>query len=361
MFPQKTSGNCFLVALSFSLLSLVGCEVDEDITLSALSIPDIPKNLAISDITSSSLVVRWNPADAHEAVKNYFVYQNNVQVAADSSTTYLATGLESESDYTFSVRAINIANNISDFSTAVSVKTIAEEESTPEKVRILVFTKTSEFRHTSIENGVTTFIDLGTQNNFDVVHTESATDFNTANLNEYKTVVFLNTTGDILDESQQEAFENYIQAGGSFMGVHAATDTEYDWSWYGQLVGAYFDDHPDIQNARMNIVDSSHQATEHLDADWIRTDEWYNFKEVNSNINVLLNLDEASYQGGTNGENHPIAWYHEFDGGRSFYTGGGHTEASYDEPNFQQHLLGGIIYCLGRDKPQDTFSLVLQP
>jgi type 1 glutamine amidotransferase len=190
---------------------------------------------------------------------------------------------------------------------------------------------------------------LGTENNFEISQTENSSDFNSANLGLYKTVVFLNTTGDVLDETQQLAFENYIKAGGSYMGIHAATDTEYDWTWYGQLVGAYFNGHPEIQNATMNVVDGNHQATEHLTADWVRTDEWYNFKDLNSNINVLLNLDETTYQAGTNGENHPIAWYHEFDGGRSFYTGGGHTEASYDEPDFQKHLLGGILYCLGQD------------
>ena len=132
------------------------------------------------------------------------------------------------------------------------------------------------------------------------------------------------------------------------MGVHAATDTEFDWPWYGQLAGAYFDNHPNIQEADMDVVNSEHPATAHLGTSWTRTDEWYNFRDMSANISVLLNLDESSYSGGEDGDNHPIAWFQEFDGGRSFYTGGGHTEASYEEPDFQQHLLGGIFYCLNR-------------
>lgn len=233
--------------------------------------------------------------------------------------------------------------------TITTTEIATNNETTPFVGKILVFTKTEGFRHNSIDEGLELLAALGAENNFRVDQTEDALNFDDVTLKQYQVIVFLNTTGDILDATQQIAFESYIRAGGSYMGIHAATDTEYDWPWYGQLVGAYFDSHPDIQNATIHLIESNHQATAHLDADWIRTDEWYNFKDVNSTINVLLSLDESTYQGGTNGENHPIAWYHEFDGGRSFYTGGGHTEASYGEPDFQKHVLGGILYCLERD------------
>ncbi len=135
------------------------------------------------------------------------------------------------------------------------------------------------------------------------------------------------------------------------MGIHAASDTEYDWPWYGKLVGAYFDGHPNdpnVREAKMKVVNRQHLSTTHLDDTWVRNDEWYNYKNINPKLQVLICLDETSYEGGTNGDNHPIAWYQEFDGGRVFYTGGGHTTESYDEPDFQKHLLGGINYCLGR-------------
>ncbi len=216
--------------------------------------------------------------------------------------------------------------------------------------RILVFNKTEGFRHQSIDSGINLIRSLGDQEDFIVDTSINASDFNTNNLSLYKAVVFLNTSGDILDSSQESAFQTFIQNGGSYMGVHAASDTEKDWPWYGQLVGAYFFNHPEIQEARISRIDSIHPSTKDLNTIFVRTDEWYNFEYTNSNIKVLLNLDESSYQGGTNGENHPIAWYHDFDGGRSFYTGGGHTDAAYDEPQFQQHILGGILYCLRREE-----------
>ena len=136
------------------------------------------------------------------------------------------------------------------------------------------------------------------------------------------------------------------------MGIHAASDTEYDWPWYGRMVGAYFDSHPNNPNVRMatlEVVNPNHPATSHLNNSWERSDEWYNFRDINPDIEVLINLDEDSYEGGTNGEFHPIAWFHEYEGGRVFYTGGGHTSSSFDEADFQQHLLGGIEYCLNRN------------
>lgn len=220
-------------------------------------------------------------------------------------------------------------------------------ESIPELV--LTFTKTEGYRHQSIEKGVLTLRELGRENGFIVLQTETAEDFNPDNLKNFKLVVFLSTTQDVLNDTQQRALENYIKNGGAFMGIHAAADTEYDWMWYGKLVGGYFESHPEgTPTAAIKVVNKEHPSTSHLPDTWQRTDEWYNYKKLNPDITVLMNLDENSYEGGTNGANHPIAWYHEFEGGRSFYTGGGHTNESYDEPEFRQHLLGAMEWCLGR-------------
>lgn len=229
------------------------------------------------------------------------------------------------------------------------LKNIPKAINVPDQV--LVFTKTGGYRHESIEKGVATLRMLGKANNFEIAHTEDSLQFNDKNLERYKLVIFLSTTGNILDDNGQAAFENYMKSGGNYMGVHAAADTEYDWPWYGKLVGAWFLSHPgnpNVREATIDVVDHDHPSTSFLGDTWTRTDEWYNYKNINPAIHVLLNLDETSYEGGANGENHPIAWYHTMDGGRAFYTGGGHTEESYDEPDFQKHLLGGIIYCLGR-------------
>jgi hypothetical protein len=213
---------------------------------------------------------------------------------------------------------------------------------------VLVFTKTNGYRHKSIEKGVATLRELGAEHDFQIIHTEDPLSFNLDNLSQYKLVVFLSTTLDVLGKAQEEAFEGYINNGGSFMGIHAAADTEYEWSWYGKLVGAYFLSHPEQQGAKIDVVDNEHSSTAHLNDTWMHFDEWYNYKNINPNIKVLMKLDESSYEGGENGDNHPIAWYHEFDGGRAFYTGLGHTNESYDDPDFRKHLAGGIGYCLGR-------------
>lgn len=213
---------------------------------------------------------------------------------------------------------------------------------------VLVFTKTTGYRHASIEKGVQTLRELGRQNGFIALQTDSGTDFNPQNLRNYKLVVFLSTTEEVLDDAQQKAFEGYIKNGGSYLGIHAAADTEYDWPWYGKLVGGYFESHPEQQEAKIDIVDTSHPSTTHLNNVWMHFDEWYNFKELNPSVSVLMKLDETSYKGGKNGTNHPIAWYHEYDGGRAFYTGLGHTDAAYDDPDFRQHLLGAIEWCLKR-------------
>ncbi|KJD31280.1 Crp/Fnr family transcriptional regulator [Tamlana nanhaiensis] len=214
--------------------------------------------------------------------------------------------------------------------------------------KVLVFSKTDGFRHKSIEIGVKTIENLGKSNHFEVHHTEDATLFNTKNLTQYQLVVFLNTTKNVFNENEQTAFKTYINNGGSFLGVHAATDTEFDWPWYNQLVGAYFLDHPEKCNATINVVNTTHPSTKHLKSTWSVYDEWYNFKNISDAITVVLTLDESSYKGGKNGGFHPIAWYQEFDGGRMFYTGLGHTSEMYGNADFQQHLLGGIFYCLNR-------------
>ncbi|MEM1122127.1 MAG: ThuA domain-containing protein, partial [Bacteroidota bacterium] len=212
--------------------------------------------------------------------------------------------------------------------------------------KILVFSKTAGFRHGSIESGQKAIMQLGQENGFVVDTTENAEFFKEKKLKEYAAVVFLNTTGDILDAPQQSHFERYIQAGGGFVGVHAATDTEYDWPWYNKLVGAYFAGHPKVQQATLNCLNHDHPSTAFLDDTWSHKDEWYNFKDFNPDIKVLLEVDESSYEGGKNGDKHPMSWYHEYDGGRVFYTGMGHTNETFQDATFLKHLLGGIEYAM---------------
>ncbi|WP_036372783.1 ThuA domain-containing protein [Micromonospora sp. ATCC 39149] len=216
---------------------------------------------------------------------------------------------------------------------------------------VLVFSKTAGFRHDSIAVGTQAIRELGAANSFTVTATEDAAQFTTANLARFRAVIFLNTTGDVLNNTQQAAFEAYIGSGGGYVGVHSAADTEYNWPFYGNLVGAWFASHPAIQQARVKVEDRAHAATAHLGPTWTRTDEWYDYRtNARSTAHVLASLDESSYSGGAMGGDHPHAWCKTYSGGRSFYTGGGHTQSSYSEPAFRAHLLGGIRYAAGRTK-----------
>src|SRR6266545_1860368 len=216
--------------------------------------------------------------------------------------------------------------------------------------RVLVFSKTAGYRHSSIPNGIAAIRKLGQENGFAVDATEDAGAFTQKNLARYRAVVFLSTTGDVLDASQQDDFERYVQACGGYVGVHSATDTEYDWPWYGRLAGAYFNGHPNNPNVRKGsyrTLDTTHVSTKGFPGRFEREDEFYNFKSIDPSIHVLVEIDETSYEGGTNGDHHPMSWYHDFDGGRAWYTNMGHTEATYTEPLFLQHLLGGLRYAIG--------------
>src|SRR5919106_1960379 len=214
--------------------------------------------------------------------------------------------------------------------------------------RVLVFSKTAGFRHDSIPEGVATVRQLGETDGFTVDATQDAGAFTARNLRRYDAVVFLSTTGDVLDPAQQRAFEDYIHRGGGYVGIHAAADTEYDWAFYGGLAGAYFQSHPAIQPATVRVEDRAHPATSGLSRTWERTDEWYNYRSnPRERAHVLASLDESSYTGGTMHGDHPIAWCQNYQGGRAFYTGGGHTKESFAEPAFRRHLAGGIRYAIG--------------
>lgn len=223
---------------------------------------------------------------------------------------------------------------------------------------VLVFHETAGFRHDSISAGVQAIQELGELHGFAVQSTGDSQFFNAENLAPFEAVVFLNTTGNVLNDQEQSAFEEFIQNGGGFVGVHAAADTEYSWPWYGDLVGAYFQSHPQIQEATVVVADRNHPSTAQLPDRWVRTDEWYNYRaNPRGDVHVLATLDERTYQGGSMGFDHPISWAHEFDGGRAWYTGLGHTRDTYSEPLFLQHLLGGIQYAAGVE-PADTGATI---
>jgi type 1 glutamine amidotransferase len=215
----------------------------------------------------------------------------------------------------------------------------------PDGFAVLVFSRTAGFRHDSIPAALVALERLASTEGFTVVATEDPAVFTAANLDRFDAVMWLSTTGDVLDGAQQSAFEQYLRGGGGYVGVHSAADTEYDWPWYGGLVGAYFRSHPAVQPAIVRIEDAGHPSTAGLPSSWSRSDEWYDFRiNPRPSVHVLATVDESTYDGGTMGGDHPLAWCHEYDGGRAWYTGMGHTADSYSDSAFLRHLLGGIRY-----------------
>jgi len=220
-----------------------------------------------------------------------------------------------------------------------------------EDPHILVFTKTAGYTHASIPDGVRAIQKMGAKKGFRVDTTSNSSFFTEDSLKKYSAVLFLSTTGDVLNEREQVEFTRYIQAGGGYMGIHGAVDSEYDWPWYGKLIGAYFKNHPHIQEAELKVhSDENFPVTDSLPNPWVVTDEWYNFRSLPKDVNVLVSIDEKSYNGGENGEYHPVVWYHDYDGGRAFYMALGHTSESYKDPAFLKLLEAGMDYSIGENE-----------
>lgn len=215
---------------------------------------------------------------------------------------------------------------------------------------VLVFAKTGGFRHSSIPVGKLAILKLGKENGLTIDTTENASLFKDANLRKYGAVVFLNTTGLVLNAEQKGAFERFIRAGGGYVGIHAATDSDHSWPWYIELSGALFESHPDQDTVETKVIRRDHRSMEGFPEHWWIKDELYNFKSVSKDIKVLLTIDEKKYEGGNMGDFHPMAWFHEFDGGRAFYTAFGHREDLYTNPVFLKHLQGGLLYALKKRK-----------
>ncbi|MGW5771800.1 ThuA domain-containing protein [Streptomyces longwoodensis] len=210
--------------------------------------------------------------------------------------------------------------------------------------RLLVYTRTTDYRHDSIPDAV------GALRAFDGVavdHTEDPSALE-AGLDAHAAVVFLSTSGDVLTPAGRDRLAAYVEGGGAFVGVHAAACTEEGWPYYGELLGARFARHPEYQPGRVVVEDRDHPATRNLPPVWEFTDEWYDFRtNPRPAVRVLLRADEASYDGGGMGDDHPLAWTREQGAGRVFYTALGHAAEAYRDPAFLAHLRGGLDWAVG--------------
>lgn len=237
---------------------------------------------------------------------------------------------------------------ITSFIFVVCCNTIYAQTTKNENPNILVFSKTNGWRHTSIPAGIKALEKMGVKNHWKIEFTEDSLVFDDAQLNKYHLIVFLNTTGNILNITGKKAFEKYITDGGNFVGIHAASDTEFEWPFYEKMIGAQFKSHPKQQTATLNVHhNTNHPSIKHYNATFEKYDEWYNFKKpVNTSVTVLIDIDESSYEGERMGGFHPISWYQNFEGGRIFYTAMGHDEATYVNKDFLTHVQEGIKWTL---------------
>ncbi len=216
---------------------------------------------------------------------------------------------------------------------------------------ILVFSKTTGFRHDSIPTGRAALLQIAIDRGWTIAFTENADEFQAGKLKKYDAIVFLSTTGKFFDASQEKALIGFIHGGGGYVGIHAAADAEYEWPWYGKLVGAWFKHHPAQQEATVRIEDTSDPSTQGLPNPWRRKDEWYDYKaSPRPDVHVLASLDNSSYQGSEMGSDHPIMWKHEFEGGRAWYTGMGHVVESYSDPLYLKMVAEGIEWACGASK-----------
>lgn len=234
-------------------------------------------------------------------------------------------------------------------SQTIAASTVTAERDDNDTVSILVFTKTTGYRHESIPDGVRAIESIAQERNWTVHSTENAEIFTDHGLEDFDVVVFLNTSGDVLDQLQEAAFERFIESGNGFVGVHAAAETEPACAWYQALIGAYAVAHPDVQAATLIVEDDLHPSSADLGRAWEHRDSYYSFdRNPRVHANVVLSVNETTYDPGEEfmGD-HPIAWYRRAGRGRAFYTALGHTKSSYREALFVEHLAGAIYWASG--------------
>jgi uncharacterized protein len=240
-----------------------------------------------------------------------------------------------------------------------------------QNAKVLIFSKNTVYKHGSIPSGIAAIQKLGAENKFDVDTTTDVSKFTKENLKQYATIIFLSPTSPsnittprgaagvvFKDSVNKEAFKDYIKNGGGFLGIHSATDFGYEWPWYGQLVGGYFLGHPNpknVQKGTLNILDKKNPATKNLPNPWVLADEYYSFRPGSNpkDLHVLITLDESTIDYGRQenlkmGASHPIAWYHDYDGGRAFYTALGHPNENFSDLAVLDHLRGALQYTMGK-------------
>jgi len=222
--------------------------------------------------------------------------------------------------------------------------------------RILVFTKNGKgYVHDNIAASVEAIRKLCAENKIAMDVTADSSAFTDDNLKKYKALVFSNTNNELFDNDEQKAaLQRYIHAGGGFVGIHSACGSERQWPWFWSLLGGKFVRHPKLQPFVINVRDRQHPSTAHLGETWQWTDEFYFLDHLEPGLHVLLSADRAQLDDANKAQSageqidgqSPLAWCHEFEGGRAWYSALGHKIEYYSDPQFTRHILGGILWAM---------------
>ena len=215
-------------------------------------------------------------------------------------------------------------------------------------VRVLMVTATAGFRHDSIDTARVVVASIGsTTGEFRVTATEDLSTLTSSGLAAYDVLFFALTSGELpLSAEQRAAILAFVAGGGGFLGAHSATDTLYGWPEYGEMVGAYFREHPWTQQGTVVVEDASHPAAAGVGSQFSINEEFYTFREnPRPRVQVLLRLDAASV--GSSGD-YPLAWTRPHGRGRVYYNALGHFSSTWQDPRFQRQLRGAITWAAGR-------------
>lgn len=231
---------------------------------------------------------------------------------------------------------------------------------TPQDFKVLVYTRNevgpNKYVHDNVDASVEAIKKMGAENGFTVDASGIAEDINEENLKQYNCIILSNTNNITFETDEQKlAFVRYVHAGGGVVGIHSACGSEREWPWFWAMLGGKFERHPPLQEFDIKVVNHNHPSTEFLGDIWEWEDEFYYLKHLNPDLTYLLagdlrtlkDKDMDKYPGEVFGNYFPLAWYHNFEGTRVFYTALGHKIEYYKDQNFTNHILGGILWAVG--------------
>jgi type 1 glutamine amidotransferase len=227
--------------------------------------------------------------------------------------------------------------------------------------RILVYTRNytpdgKGYVHDNIASSVEAIKKMGAEKGFAIDVSDDPAVFTESNLKQYAAIVFSNSNNQAFSsDAQRDAFKHYIESGGGFVGLHSASGSERDWPYFWSVLGGKFAAHPKMQAFTVQVADPGFPAVKQLPTQFQWTDECYFIDHLNSDIHPVLvtdrtkldALDKMKIDVSSFPNPLPLAWYHQFDGGREFYLALGHNKEDYANPTLYGIIENGILWAMG--------------